>query len=424
MRERKDFAGKSPKLRVLVLCHEDPHHLLGGMGMHVRELYREMAQREDVEIDLLVIGPGEGAQQIDGYTKHTNDKLVCWKPRSPDLGSLLTADIQLARTLMQLIAQGKRWDVIHTHEWNTMQIARMARDALQIPLVGTMHLCITKLMQVDEGPKRKGPMSECDLYLMQQEGHLVCDPHEFILCSKSYVEQVRETFMTDRPINMIYTGIDREQWFRKAGDPVRARAENGLPEDRPLALYVGRIATMKGISHILDAIEAEDTGHCVVVCGEVNANSEDEKENWTVTRRLRALEASCPRRFRWLGFKHGQELLDIYSAADVGLMPSIHEPFGIAALEHLAMGVPLIATEVDGLGEVVVDGAEEFGIIIPPRSPSAIIAALKLRASLSSDQVESMRQDGYRRCRAFTWSAAATQTMKVYYQTTGGKSCL
>lgn len=408
-------------LRVLAVCQEDPHHLLGGMGMHVRELYRHMARRGDVEIDLLTCGPGEGMIEVDGYRKHRADKLVCWKPLAPNMAALLTSDLQLARTLTQLLARGQRWDVVHAHEWNTMQIARMARDALKVPLVGTMHLCLSRLMQVDEpvSPARTGELSECDLYLMQMEGHLVCDPHEFILCSRSYVDQVRETFLTQRPINMIYNGIDRERWFREAGDARRARFENGLPEDRPVALYVGRIATMKGVTHLLDAVEAGDNGFCVVVCGEVNANSEDEKEGWEVTRRLRSLEANCPWRFRWLGFQHGQDLLDLYAAADVGLMPSIHEPFGIAALEHLAMGVPLIATEVDGLGEVVVEGTEEFGIIIPARNPQAIIQALRLRRSLSDDQVEGLRREGYRRCQAFTWGAAAAQTVKVYRRARG-----
>ena len=421
-------------IRVLAICMEDPSVLLGGMGRHVGELYRHMARREDVEIDLLTGGPGEGTIEIDGYRKHPIDKLVCWKPRSPDLASLLSGDLQMARTLARLLAEGRRWDVVHQHEWNSGQTARMARDALKVPLVGTMHLCITRLGQVDtpmviEGPRTAPP--ETDLYLMQQEGHLVCDPRELILCSKSYVKQVRETFLTDRPVHMIYNGIDRERWFREAGDGDRARFQHGLPtgklagafgEDRPIALYVGRIATMKGITQILDAVEAEDNGYCVVVCGEVNANSDEEKEGWTVTQRLRALEACMPWRFRWLGFRHGQELLDLYAAASVGLMPSIHEPFGIAALEHLAMGVPLIATEVDGLGEVVVDGSEEFGIIIPARSPRAIIEALKLRRRLAPAVVEGMRQAGYCRCQAFSWDAAAEQTVQVYHQA-GGDSC-
>ena len=408
--------------RVLAICQEDPSHLLGGMGRAVGELYRAMARREDVEIDLLTTGPGEGMVEIDGYRKHRSDKLVCWKPRLPDLAALLAADIQLARTLTQLLARGHRWNLVHQHEWNTVQVARMVRDALCVPLVGTMHLCISRLMQVDSQP---GVPSECDLYLMQQEGHLVCDPRELILCSKSYVKQVRETFMTDRSINMIYNGIDRERWFREAGDGDRARFQNGLSADRPIALYVGRIATMKGITQILDAVEAEDTGYCVVVCGEVNANSDAEKESWEVTKRLRSIEACIPWRFRWLGFKHGQELLDLYAAANVGLMPSIHEPFGIAALEHLAMGVPLIATEVDGLGEVMVeDCAEEFGIIIPPKSPRAIVEALKLRHSLPPEAVEDLRQNGYRRCRAFSWDEAAAKTVEVYHHAIGGDLCL
>lgn len=404
-------------LRVLVICQEDPEFLLGGMGMHVRELYRTMARREDVEVDLLTGGPGEGTDDYNGVRRHKADKLVCWKPRSPDLAALLTADLQMARTLARLLAEGHRWDVIHVHEWNSMQIGRMARDALHVPLVGTMHLCITHLAEIDGG-REPAQWDEHDLYLRQMEGHLVQDTSRFILCSRAYVEIIRRCFYTERPIEVIYNGIDTSQWNPAAGDGYRARKQHNLPE-RPLALLVGRIADMKGIRYVLEALEAVDPGYCVVLCGEVNANTDADKESWDVTKRLRALEQAHPERLRWLGFRHGQELRDLYAAAQVALMPSTHEPFGIVALEAMAMGVPLIATEVDGLGEVVADpDGREYAMIIPPRSADSIVEALQVLRD------EALRADlralGLRRVQDFTWEHAADQTMKVYHQAVGG----
>lgn len=400
-------------MRVLAICYEDPSRILGGMGMHVRELYREMAKIDGVEIDLLVDGEKEGSIEYLGYTKHYSDKLVCWKPRKPDFACLAMLDIQMAKTLARLLAEGRRWDVVHCHEWNTVQIARMARDALGAPLVGTMHLCLSRLSQVENGEFNVRDMREADLYMMQQEGHLVSDPDQFILCSNSYVEVVRNQFMTSRPINMIYNGVDLTEWCPGAGRATVAREKHGLSRDRPIALYVGRVATMKGIQHLITRSADVDDGWQIVVAGEVNANSEEEADQWDITKRLKSHAKLCPHRFKWLGFQHGRDLKDLYAAADAVIMPSIHEPFGIVALEAMAMGTPLISTEVDGLREVVVgDDGEEYAMIIPHGKPSAIGAALDVLKDAGVR--DTLRKLGLERARHFSWSEAARKTVSVY----------
>lgn len=400
-------------MRILAICYEDPQLILGGMGMHVRKLYQAMARRGDVEIDLLTNGEHDGPIEYDGYLKHSADKLVCWKPRRPDFACLGLLDIQMMRTLMKLLAAGKTWDVVHAHEWNSLQVSRAARDACKIPMVGTMHLCLTKLMQVEcTGVIDYAGLSEADLFMMNQEGSLICGSDELILCSKAYVRIAREMFLTDRNIHLIYNGIDLEEWCPVIGDRLRGRMKN-LLSDRPIALFVGRVATMKGIQYVLDVVEGGDIGWQIVVAGEVNANSETDKEQWYITRRLREVEQIHPERLRWLGFRHGQALKDLYAAADVVLMPSVHEPFGIVALEAMAMGVPLISTEVDGLGEIVSPpGGEEFAMIIPPRSPRAIVAALH---DLQDEAKRMQLRDlGLRRAKDYSWDVAAEKTVEVY----------
>lgn len=402
------------KLRVLAICHEDPAWILGGMGMHVRELYRAMAERDDVEIDLLTSGPGEGSAEYLGYTRHLSDKLVCRKPIGPNMNAYRLADWQLAKTLAKLLAEGRRWDVVHAHEWNSVELGRMARDALQIPLVGTMHLCLTRLSMYEECPTDNpgSAVSEEWLFMLQQEAHLVVDSDELILCSRAYERMARELFMTRRPIQVIYNGIRTEEWNPSAGSGNRARATHNLPP-RPIALYVGRVADMKGVRPLLSALEERDTGYCCVLVGEVNADTPEQVECWEVTKRIKALQAAHPERLRWVQFQHGGALKDLYAAAQVGLVPSIHEPFGIVALEHMAMGVPLITTEVDGLGEIVVDeNGEEYSLIVPPNDPGALLEALRLLED--KDSRDELRALGLRRVEAFNWADVAGQTVSVY----------
>lgn len=408
-------------MRVLAICKEDPAHILGGMGRHVRELYKAMACIPGVEIDLLTSGPGEGWSDYLGYRKRQSDKHVCFKPVFPGMSSYLIDDIQMTKAFAEMLAEGCQYDVIHAHEWGSVQVARIARQALKVPLVNTMHLCITHLSHMSSCPTDKvKELNEATRYLWQQEGNLVYDPDEFIVCSDAYVRIIREEFMTDRPINMIYNGIDTEVWHPNAGDGHRAKTEHRLP-NRPIALFCGRIADMKGIRPLLDAIEFGDNGYCVVLVGDVNANTAAEREAWDVTRRIKSLIEQMPDRIRWLGFRHGQELHDLYAAADVGLMPSIHEPFGIVALEMMASGVPLISTEVDGLGEIVTNKSREYALIIPAGSSEHIRRALTM--TKSREVRKELRDVGLERAKGFNWCGIAKQTIDVY-QRARRKRCL
>lgn len=445
----------SDLLKVLAVCHEDVELVLGGMGMHVRELYRAMGHRGDVKIDLLNSGVGEGSQVYKSYHRHFANKLVCWKPNAESMTSVLLQDIQLLKTFQRLMAEGHRWDVVHVHEWNSLQVGWAIRDTLGIPLIGTMHLCLTHLAQgVDGSPhcdfraantlllnkiKSTADLTkdetttlenkfsayevlsqEINSYIMNQEARLVVESDETILCSQAYVDIANKLFLGDgfleKPIHMIHNGIDLSEWNPQAGNADRAVSKHHLPWNRPLALFVGRISYMKGLIPLLEVLEQEDLGYCVVMAGAVNATTREEADNWVVTKRIKALQLEHPERLRWLDYQAGQDLKDLYACAQVGLMPSTHEPFGIVALEHMAMGVPLISTEVDGLAEVVTDGQRgddhEFAMIIPPRDPKALSEALRLLKDETKRTF--LREQGLKRVQAFSWDVAAQQTVDVY----------
>lgn len=171
---------------------------------------------------------------------------------------------------------------------------------------------------------------------------------------------------------------------------------------------------MKGIEPLLEAIEQEDTGYLTLLVGAVNANSKEEADAWGITKRIKALQEAHPERLRWLDYQTGQDLKDLYACATIGLMPSIHEPFGIVALEMMAMGIPLISTEVDGLGEIVADGSNEYSMIIPPNRPDHILQAMKI---LKAEDVRlELRELGLKRVKDFSWEEVAAKTVDVYRQ--------
>jgi glycosyltransferase involved in cell wall biosynthesis len=398
-------------MRVLVVTCEDPEVLIGGRGTHVKELYREMAKLAEVEIDMITIGPGDRPKNYYGVRKFTSDKLVCWKPRRADVSCMMTNDIQMMRTLMSLMAEGARWDIVHVHDWDAFQVGQAVRDAMKIPLLSAVHLCLTQIGDSTGAFTVKGGPPEQYLYCCQQEAHLVTRSDQVVVSSRAYADVLRKTFMVDRDIAVISNGIRLDEWHPGAGDGKRARIRHNLP-DREIALFVGRIADMKGIRPLLRAVEDHDNGYCVVLVGEVNADTKKIRENWIVTKKIKQLIRQYPERIQWVGFQKGIELFDLYAAADVGLMPSINEPFGIVALEHMAMGVPLISTEVEGLGEVVVDGENEYALIIRPDSADDINTALRVMKSI--EHRTDLATLGLERASHFRWDRIAKQFVELY----------
>ena len=247
---------------------------------------------------------------------------------------------------------------------------------------------------------------------MQMEGHLVVDTDRIITVSNSYAKLLQETFMTDRKIDVTYNGIS-DEWKPEAGIASMAISEEGLSTERPIALFVGRVADMKGIRAIIKAVESKDTGYQVVIVGEVSANTEAQRNAWDVTKALVRLEKEYPERLRWVGFRDGDKLKNLYASATVGLMPSTHEPFGIVALEHMAMGVPLICSEVQGLGEIV-NGKEECAMIIRPKAEDIIDALEEMKDPLKCCVLSGL---GLERVKDFTWEETAEKTVEIYKET-------
>jgi glycosyltransferase involved in cell wall biosynthesis len=398
-------------MRVLAICVEDPELLLGGMGRHVRELYRAMARRPGTEIDLLTTGPSP-CKEFDGYRKWTYSHRVSQKPPAPGIRAVFQSDLQMLGRLLEMNRAGMEWDVIHAHEWSSWQVAQLAQQAFDLPIVSTMHLCMSALRTRDlpmDWVPRDQSWSELDVWIANQEGKLCIENDELILCSDSYCQIASQEYglgVICKEPHLIPNGIDLDDWHPGSGYGERARREHAL-ENRPVALFVGRIATMKGIEYLLEAVEREDTGYQVVIAGEVNADVGG--EDWHVTQKLRYLQNRYPERLRWLGFQRDQELKDLYSAARVVVMPSTHEPFGIVALEAMAMGVPLITTGVDGLSDVVDD---ECSLRIRPRSSKAIITAL--HDLKDAGNRGDLQNAGIERVKQFNWDSIAEQTLGVY----------
>jgi glycogen synthase len=223
-------------------------------------------------------------------------------------------------------------------------------------------------------------------------------------------------------VHVIPNGVDTETYR-----PVRGRTRLqrfGIDPARPYVLFVGRISRQKGLLHLIRAIPALAPGTQVVLC----AGAPDSPE---VAREVEAAVARA--RTERTGVVWIPEMVDrataveLYSHAAVFCCPSVYEPFGLINLEAMACEVPVVATAVGGIPEVVVDG--ETGRLVPvdlvehegvvePRDPERFRRDLAqaLNSLLADPGLRrTMGVKGRLRAEAlFSWGAVARRTLEIY----------
>lgn len=203
-------------------------------------------------------------------------------------------------------------------------------------------------------------------------------------------------------IHLVPSGVEAERFAAAAALRAAARARLGLAADAWVLAAVGALEARKGHTVLLDALAPLAVPSLVVVC----AGEGGERDALTARTAALGLGATV----RWLG--RVNDVAALLAAADVLVMPSRHEGLGVAALEAMAAGLPVIASRVGGLPEAVADG--ETGLLVPPGDPAALAAAI---ARLAADRpfARALGDAGAARVRArFTMAAMASATLAVY----------
>jgi starch synthase len=224
-------------------------------------------------------------------------------------------------------------------------------------------------------------------------------------------------------VTVVYNGIDADEYRPDHGTAAPARL--GIDPDRPSVVFVGRITRQKGIVHLLDAaVSIDPTAQIVLLAGSPDTPEIAEE----VRGRYQALQASRGGVVWVEEMVPRAELVQVLSGAAVFVCPSVYEPFGLVNLEAMACEVPVVASAVGGIPEVVVDG--ETGWLVPCEVPDGggagvdADAARRFAAGLA-DRVNDILGDpdlGRRMGRAgrrrvverFSWEAVARRTADVY----------
>jgi D-inositol-3-phosphate glycosyltransferase len=399
-------------LRVAVLsAHTCPLAPLGGwetggMNVYVRELGRALAargvavdiftRRQSADVaDVVEYEPGARVVHIDaGPHRHVDKYDVL--DYLPDFA----CGIQRFRALT-----GATYDLIHSHYWLSGRLGLLFADRWGVPLVSTFHTLAQLKNRVAETAAEREQAVRFDIERRTMAG----SDRVVALTAVDRQHMVRH-YATLAPIDVIPGGVDLARFSPRPR--LEARQALGLQASSRILLFVGRIQRLKGLEVLLRAFaRLDDLDARLVVVGGQRGTGHESREIGRVQNL--AAKLGMEDRTRFVGAVAHEQLPLYYSAADVTVMPSSYESFGLVAVESLACGTPVVATRVGGLSSLVRDG--ETGLLVPWRDAELFADRLRqiltdqpLRQHLASNARESVLR--------FSWERIADEHLAVYAQ--------
>lgn len=279
------------------------------------------------------------------------------------------------------------YDLIHSHYWLSGQVGWLASERWRVPLVHSMHtMAKVKNLELAEGDT---PEPEIRIIGEQQ----VVDIASRLTANTSdEARQLIDLYAADPSrVDVIHPGVDLQTFT--PGDQAAARARAGLAADEFVVLFVGRIQPLKAPDVLVRAIaqvraDRPDLKVRAVICGGPSGSGLDKPT--ALIDLANELDVACAVTF--LSPTSREDLADLYRAADVTMVPSHSESFGLVAVESQACGTPVIAAAVGGLRTAVVH--EVSGLLIEGHDPRAYARAVerfadepRLRAELGRGAV-------------------------------------
>ena len=372
----------------------------GGLARHVRKL-AEALVRQGVTVDVLTRGVGAGAEVSEhgGVSVHRVrepgwprdlDRFVAWVER-------MNEDMLIAG---EALAQEHAYDLIHGHDWLVAQASATLADRIEAPYVTTIHA-------TEHGRHQGWVAEQPQAHIHSVERWMARRADAVIVCSYYMRGHVADIFDIDeRRVSVIPNGVDPSE-LRPSGDLTALRRDFAAPHEK-LVLLVGRLVYEKGFQLALDALPGviSQVGNVRFL---VAGSGTHETELKTQAERLGLGEHGT-----FLGWIGDDVLHSLYRIADLCVIPSIYEPFGLVALEAMASGCPCIVADTGGLREVVPVGervglrfnggdAEHLGVMI-----ERLLVDDRLRDRLVTEASEHVLR--------FDWDDIALRTRDIYHE--------
>jgi glycogen synthase len=385
--------------RALILSWEYPPLIEGGLARHVRKLSEGLAEL-GTEVHVLTRGGEESPpeEEVAGVAIHR----VREPTRPRDLGEFVTwVERMNADMLAAGVELGDRYefDLVHGHDWLVAAACDHLARRFGAPLVTTIHA-------TEHGRHQGWVEAHPQSYIHGVERWITNRSDRVIACSYYMREQIEDIFgVEEECVTVIANGIDPDDLQpHDAPGLERLRSEFAAPDER-LVLLVGRLVYEKGFQIALEAMPAlierlPDTRFIVAGSGTHEAEL-----------RRQAAELGLGRHGAFLGWIGDDVLHSLYRIADVCVVPSIYEPFGLVALEAMASGCPCIVADTGGLREVVPHG--EVGLRFRAGDPDDLVE-VTARVLSDADLGGRLVAEAHDHVRRFDWLDVAERTSATY----------
>ncbi len=366
------------KLSVLMLSWEYPPRVIGGISPHIYFLSKHLA-KQGVKVYVVTCDfPGAPAHEIiDGVEVYRIDS---YKNPSPDFGTwVYLMNMNMQKETAALIRKiGNKIDVIHAHDWLVADAGIGLKHVFRKPLLVTMHST--------EMGRRDGLRTTAEKMIHETEAWLTYEAWKVICCSDYMINHVKYVFglPTDKLV-MVPNGVNTHNYDGDF-DVAEFRSKFALPEEK-IVLFVGRLVYEKGIHVLINAVPK--------ILSKVNSKfiivgSGYMKEQLLNIVRSMGLE----HKVLFEGFLDESTLLRLQRVADVSVVPSLFEPFGIVALEAMAAKSPVVASDTGGLSEIIEH--DVTGVKVYPNNPDSLAWGIN-KVLTDESYARNIRDNAYRR---------------------------
>ncbi|MEZ4728017.1 MAG: glycosyltransferase [Caldilineaceae bacterium] len=411
----------APVRRIAMLSvHTCPLALLGGkktggMNVYVRDFGRELGCF-GIQVDVFTRSQDDCQPRI----KHELGPggRVIHVPAGPEkpipvaeIGNYL--DDFADGVLAFAEAEGIHYDLIHSHYWLSGLVAEQLQQAWpHAPIVHMFHTLGHMKNLIAQDPSERAPQERLD-----GEARVIQIADRLIAATPAEEQQLIDYYRADpTTIRVVPPGVDLGRFHPL--DKKKAKQKVGIPCGDANILFVGRIEPLKGVDTLLRAMSILQERHpaaiqntCLAIVGG-DPWTEDLDTEMARLQQLRT-DLGIHDLVTFLGAKDQEILPYYYAAAEMVVMPSHYESFGMVALEAMAMGTPVIASEVGGLAHLVQPGVNGFHV--PSRDPEALAARI---LELLTDKAlrQQLGQQARTYAKQYSWESIGARMLDVYQE--------
>jgi len=381
-----------------MLSWEFPPRVIGGISPHVYYLSRSLA-KNGVKVYVVTCDfPGALQHEVvDGVEILRVDS---YRNPSPDFATwVYLMNITMQREAAALIKSlNGDVDIIHGHDWLVATAAIGLKHVFRKPLLATMHST--------EIGRRNGIHLDYERMIHETEAWQTYEAWKVVCCSDYMVSHVQWAFgIPSDKLIMIPNGVNQEVYSKYLKeDLTQFRSRFALPEEK-IVLFVGRLVYEKGVHVIINAVPKvlDRVNAKFIIVG--NGYMKDQLSNL-------AQGMGLAHKVMLTGFVDEETLRRLQVCADVSVVPSLFEPFGIVALEAMAAKSPVVVSDAGGLSEIVEHDVD--GVKVYAGNPESLAWGIT-RVLTDKGYADWIRTNAQKKIQEkYNWDMIAKQTKKMY----------